>query len=83
MARKTFALNKEPHVAEIGDDIELAARGDGRGLLDAYERLRDRYRNLGIDLQSGDLAGAPPHRLPSGSSASTGGRRVLVARIRN
>ncbi|GGT74540.1 hypothetical protein P6B95_15490 [Streptomyces atratus] len=60
MARKSFALNKEPHIAEIGDDFVLEFQPEVMGdeYLDAYERLQDRYKNLGIE--DGDLTGAAP-----------------------
>ncbi|WP_331723353.1 hypothetical protein [Streptomyces atratus] len=64
MARKSFALQTEPHVAEIGDDIELEFLPEvmGDDYLDALGRLQDRYKNLGIDL-SGDIDEAPPEAL--------------------
>lgn len=51
MARHKFALNQEPHVAEIGDNITLEFHPEvmGDAYLDAWERLQDAYRSLGLD----------------------------------
>lgn len=49
--RKTFALNTEPHVAEIGD-VELQFRPEvmGDDFLDAYEAMQERNKLAGVDL---------------------------------
>ncbi|MFC4060257.1 hypothetical protein ACFOWE_18285 [Planomonospora corallina] len=51
MARQKFAVNTEPHVAEIGDDIILEFRPEVMGdeFLEAWEALQEAYRTLGID----------------------------------
>jgi hypothetical protein len=61
--KKQFALNTEPHVAEIGDEIRLEFQPEvmGDAFLDAYEGLRERYNELGIDLDN--LAGTAPGTL--------------------
>ncbi|MFD4855158.1 hypothetical protein [Streptomyces atratus] len=43
MAKVSFALNTEPHVAEIGDDLVLEFRPEimGDEFLDAYETIRE------------------------------------------
>ncbi|MFJ1695653.1 hypothetical protein ACIOHC_10960 [Streptomyces sp. NPDC088252] len=43
MAKASFALNAEPHVAEIGDDLVLEFRPEimGDEFLDAYEKVRE------------------------------------------
>ncbi|MFI2312577.1 hypothetical protein [Streptomyces sp. CB00072] len=57
MATKSFAINKTPHIAEIGDDLELAFEPEVMGdeFMDAYQRLRDTQRQSGVDLD--DLSG--------------------------
>ncbi|MDP4501076.1 hypothetical protein [Nonomuraea turcica] len=51
MARKSFQLQTEPHVAEIGD-TELLLRPEVMGdeFLDMLEELQATYRDLGVDL---------------------------------
>ncbi|MFI7467404.1 hypothetical protein [Nonomuraea sp. NPDC049646] len=51
MAKQKFAINTEPHVAEIGDDIELLFKPETMGdeFLDAWHSLQETYRGLGID----------------------------------
>ncbi|KAA9379604.1 hypothetical protein F5972_08080 [Microbispora cellulosiformans] len=48
MARQKFALNTEPHVAEIGDDIELLFKPEvtGEEFLAAHERLQQAQAQL-------------------------------------
>ncbi|WSI82868.1 hypothetical protein OG557_01780 [Streptomyces anulatus] len=57
MATKTFAINKAPHVAEIGDDLKLEFQAEvmGDDFMDAYQQLRDAQRKSGVDLD--DLEG--------------------------
>lgn len=57
MANKSFAINKEPHVAEIGDDLELEFQPEVMGdeFMDAYQQLRDAQQQSGVDLD--DLSG--------------------------
>jgi hypothetical protein len=51
VARQRFALNSEPHVAEIGDDITLEFQPEVMGdeFLDAFESLQEMFTGLGID----------------------------------
>ncbi|MFE3378696.1 hypothetical protein [Streptomyces anulatus] len=57
MANKSFAINKTPHVAEIGDDLKLEFEPEVMGdeFMDAYQLLRDTQRQSGVDLD--DLSG--------------------------
>lgn len=60
MARKSFALNKEPHVADLGDGTELhfAPEVYGDQFLDAYGELQDAQAALGADGgDTSDLSG--------------------------
>lgn len=54
MARKSFALRTEPHVAEIGD-VELLFRPEVMGdeFLDGYVRLREAQKR--VDSEGSDL----------------------------
>ncbi|MDP4512054.1 hypothetical protein [Nonomuraea turcica] len=54
VARQKFALNTEPHVAEIGDNIILEFRPEVMGdeFLEAWEALQETYRTLGVDQAS-------------------------------
>lgn len=48
--RKSFALNREPHEAEIGDTIlQFVPEALGDEFLDGYMRLRDVQRAVGGD----------------------------------
>lgn len=48
--RRTFALNKTPHVAELGDGLELKFQPEVMGdeFLDGYVALQDTYKGLGV-----------------------------------
>lgn len=63
VATKKFAINTEPHVAEIGDDYQLLFRPEVMGdeFLDAWARLQQTLQDLGID--EGNLRGAPAEKL--------------------
>ncbi|MFI0827303.1 hypothetical protein ACH4Q7_22925 [Streptomyces roseolus] len=63
MATKRFAFNKEPHTAEIGDEVVLKFHAEiyGDEFLEAYERLTQGFKRLGVDL--GDLSGTDPQTL--------------------
>ncbi|MFF2964221.1 hypothetical protein ACFVT1_36260 [Streptomyces sp. NPDC057963] len=69
MARKSFALRTESHVAEIGDDIELEFQPEVMGdeFLDAYEALQDTYTELGVD--PSNAAGMTPAQLRTTTDA--------------
>lgn len=69
MARKSFALNVDPHIAEIGD-VELAFHPEVMGdeYLDAYGRLQETYRELGIGA-NGDLSGLTVDQLRAATGA--------------
>jgi len=51
MARKSFALNREPHVADLGDGTELHFVPEVYGdlFLDAYAELQDAQAALGAE----------------------------------
>lgn len=69
MARKSFALNTEPHVAEIGDvELEFQPEVMGDEYLDAYGRLQETYQGLGIDA-SGDMSGLSVDQLRAATNA--------------
>lgn len=50
MARKTFALNTDPHVAEVGG-VELSFRPEimGDEFLDSFEALQTSYKLASVD----------------------------------
>ncbi|GGX37729.1 hypothetical protein GCM10010353_61440 [Streptomyces chryseus] len=52
VAIKKFALNTQPHEAEIGDDVTLLFQPEVMGdeFLDAYGRLQETTKKLNIDL---------------------------------
>lgn len=56
MARKSFALNTVPHVAEIGD-VELLFRPEVMGdeFLDAYEAMREKHKLAGVTGEPSDM----------------------------
>lgn len=55
MARKSFAIRTEPHVAEIGDvELLLVPEVYGSAFLDAYEKLREMQKRLGDDLSNAE-----------------------------
>ncbi|MFJ5037935.1 hypothetical protein [Streptomyces parvulus] len=51
MAQKSFALRTEPHVASIGDDLELhfTAEVYGDQFLDAYAELQEAQKAIGAN----------------------------------
>lgn len=65
MARKSFAINKESHVADLGDGTELhfAPETYGDLFLDAYAELQDVQATLGAD--DGDMSGLSGDKLRS------------------
>lgn len=68
MAKKTFTLNTEPHIAEIGD-VQLAFQPEVMGdeFLDAYEALREAQSALGVDMD--DLSAVESSQLRQVSAA--------------
>jgi hypothetical protein len=54
VARKQFTINKEPHVAVIGDDLELQFLPEVMGdeFLEKYGAMQDAYKDLGVDLNN-------------------------------
>jgi hypothetical protein len=61
MARKQFALNRTPHVAQLGDDLELHFVPEVMGdeFVEGYVQLQDAIRRLGLGGSSAeDIAGA-------------------------
>ncbi|WTW95385.1 hypothetical protein OG216_19275 [Streptomycetaceae bacterium NBC_01309] len=76
MARKTFTLNTQPHVAEIGE-TELLFQPEVMGdeFLDAYSGLQDTTKTLGVDLS--DLANVDVDQL----RAVTTALRTFLARL--
>lgn len=75
MATKSFSLNTDPHIAEIGDAIELLFLPEVMGdeYLDHYGALTERYQSLGIDLKNPTGMDAKTLR-----AASAGVRDFLV-----
>lgn len=69
VATKKIALNKAPHVVEIGDEfrLEFVPEVYGDEFVDAYQGLQDTFKRLGIDL--GNLAGSNLDRLGDAYSA--------------
>ncbi|MEV5677075.1 hypothetical protein [Streptomyces sp. NPDC052179] len=57
MATKSFAINRTPHVAEIGEELELRFQPEVMGdeFMDAYQQLRTAQQQSGVDLD--DLTG--------------------------
>lgn len=50
MARKSFTVNTEPHVAEVGGkEYEFQPEVLGDEFLDGYAALKDGYKEAGID----------------------------------
>jgi hypothetical protein len=62
VATRTFTLNTEPHIAVVGD-VELKFQPEvyGDEFLDAYERLQEANRRLGVDVTN--LSGVDPAKL--------------------
>lgn len=56
--RRQFTINKSPHVAELGDGLELHFLPEVAGdeFLEGYVRLQEAYRGLG-DASANDAAG--------------------------
>jgi hypothetical protein len=51
--RKSFALNTQPHVAEIGDiELEFQPEVMGDEFMDAYAEMRDAQQSKGVDLDN-------------------------------
>lgn len=69
MARHKFAINTEPHVAEIGDDIELLFKPEVMGdeFLEAWDRLESTFDRLGVE--KADPQGAPADVLKTATAA--------------
>ncbi|MGW3565138.1 hypothetical protein ACWDSL_14805 [Streptomyces sp. NPDC000941] len=62
MAKKTFALNTDPHVADIaGTELLFQPEFMGGDFMDAYAELRDAQQSSGVDID--DLAGVAPSPL--------------------
>jgi hypothetical protein len=59
--RKTFTLNTEPHVAELGNGLELKFQPEvmGDAFLEGYVRLQEAYRGISGGLK-GDGEGMDP-----------------------
>jgi hypothetical protein len=76
VARKTFTINTEPHVADVGG-TELLFQPEVMGdqFLDHYEQLRDAQAALGVDV--GDLSKVEPARLRE----VVGALRTFLARM--
>ncbi|WP_031191534.1 MULTISPECIES: hypothetical protein, partial [Streptomyces] len=74
--KKTFALNTEPHIADIGG-LELAFQAEvfGDDFLEAYQILRDVQQASGVDPD--DLTQADPDELRGISRAL----RVFLAQL--
>ncbi|MEU5834466.1 hypothetical protein ABZ820_12450 [Streptomyces diacarni] len=71
MATKDFALNTEPHVAQVGDTaLEFQPEVMGDDFMDAYSELRDAQQAIGVNLD--DLAGVDPAQLRQVSRALRG-----------
>ncbi|MFF4391435.1 hypothetical protein ACFY0G_32300 [Streptomyces sp. NPDC001552] len=72
--KRTFALNTEPHEAEIGDVVlRFKPEVMGDDFLDGYTRLRDAQSAMGID--TNDLANVDPETLRT----VLAGTRVFLA----
>lgn len=77
MAKKQFTLNKEPHEAQIGDDVTLlfAPEVDGDDFLDHYTELQDGLKELHVDLS--DLANADVEKV----RATKGVLRTFMSKL--
>ncbi|MFB7496095.1 hypothetical protein ACFC09_15610 [Streptomyces sp. NPDC056161] len=77
--RKTFALNTEPHVAEIpglGLELQFLAEVMGDEYLDAYAEMREtQKRESGVDVEDLDAADVEQLR------KVTTGLRVFLSRL--
>jgi hypothetical protein len=68
MAKKAFALNTEPHVADIGGtELPFKPEVMGDDFMDAYTELRDTQQSGGVDVD--DLSGVAPAPLRQVSRA--------------
>lgn len=66
--KKQFALNREPHVADIGGtELSFQAEVMGDEFMDAYTGLRDAQKSLGVDV--GSLEDAEPEAIRAVSRA--------------
>lgn len=73
--RKSFAINTEPHVADIGgNEFEFEAEIMGDEFMDAYAELREQQQAMGLDLAN--LADADPSALRHAMRAV----RLFIAR---
>ncbi|MGW1989571.1 hypothetical protein [Embleya sp. NPDC001921] len=75
--RRQFQLNTEPHVAEIGTDIELLFQPEiyGEEFLTHYEELRASQQENGVDL--GDMSGVEGEQLRQAALAL----KVFLAKL--
>ncbi len=68
MAKKSFALNTLPHVAEIsGVELEFLPEVNGAEFLDAYEALQERLKAVGMD--TGETAAASVEQIRESTTA--------------
>ncbi|PSK57996.1 hypothetical protein B0E38_01841 [Streptomyces sp. 111WW2] len=77
MAKKTFALNTEPHVATVGErDLEFQPEVMGDEFMDALAELKEAQKETsGIDLD--DLSTVDPDKLRGAAR----GLRCFLARL--
>jgi len=69
--KKNFALNTEPHVAQVGDvELQFQPEVMGDDFMDAYGELRDAQQAIGVNLD--DLASVDPAQLRQVSRALRG-----------
>lgn len=52
--RRSFTLNRTPHVAELGDGLELKFQAEVMGdeFLEGYVALQETYRDIGVDARN-------------------------------
>lgn len=68
MAKKTFALNTDPHLADVGGtELSFQAEVMGDDFMDAYVGLRDAQRGLGVDVENLEELDAQALRNVSGA----------------
>ncbi|MCM1964830.1 hypothetical protein [Streptomyces sp. G1] len=68
MARKSFALNTEPHVADVGGtELQFLPEVESDQFLDAYETLQTAYREARIDPDDLSTISADRLRLITGT----------------
>lgn len=76
MATRTFALNTEPHVAQVGDTtLEFQPEVMGDDFMDAYAALREAQQPIGVDIN--DLANVDSAQLRTVSRSL----RAFLARL--